>query len=371
MSTPRLQIDLDKIFHNAATLTARLKAIGVSVTAVTKGFLGAPQIAQTMLSAGITSLGDSRIENIERMRRSGIDAQMVLIRAPLISQADRVIAAADISLNTELKTLTALSVAASRACKTHGVLLMVELGDLREGIMPPDIGSIVQSVRKLPSIRFMGLGSNLACRSGVSPDNRNMAELSNLASRFTTSECSTLLTVSGGNSSNLDWIFAGGEIGGINNLRLGEAILFGREPLRRTPISGLHTNAISLIAEVIESKSKPSKPWGTLAQSAFNDAPVQYDQGDINQVIVAIGRQDVDHDGLTPPDGINILDASSDHLVLDAGERKLSVGSSISFQLNYSAFLRAMTSPYVGQRLIGEGVKALPYQGVTVLPHAA
>ena len=39
-------------------------------------------------------------------------------------------------------------------------------------------------------------------------------------------------------------------------------IIKAREPLHRDPIDGLHTDAITLVAEVIESKVKPSQPWG-------------------------------------------------------------------------------------------------------------
>jgi predicted amino acid racemase len=375
MSSPRLEIDLDKIEHNASVLVRRLKAVGISVTGVTKAFSGAPEIAHAMLRGGVTSLGDSRIENIELMRRSGIQAQMTLIRSPMMSQVRRVVASADSSLNTEIDVVSALSIAAVKARKTHGVMLMVELGDLREGIMVGDVERAVVAVRKLPNITFMGLGSNLACRNGVSPDNRNMAELSALANRFTESNGSNPPMVSGGNSSNLDWVFRCDNVGRVNNLRLGEAILMGREALYRKPVRGLHTDAISLIAEVIESKSKPSRSWGTLAQSAFNSTSVDRSfpphHSDINQAILALGRQDTDPDGLLPSDGLDVLGASSDHLVLNAGVKRLPIGSNVAFQLNYSAFLRAMTSPHVAKTFIGRGAAVLPDHEVSTWPHAA
>lgn len=371
MSTPRLQVDLDKIFHNASTLVTRLKTAGISVTGVTKAFLGIPEIARTMLSAGVTSLGDSRIENIERMRRSGITTQMMLIRSPMLSQADRVVASVDISFNTELNVVSALSTAALKVGKTHGVLLMVELGDLREGIMPQDVETTVRTISKLSNIKYMGLGTNLACRNGVSPDNVNMAELSSLATRISTGDSSQTLIVSGGNSSNLDWVFTDGKIGHINNLRLGEAILLGREALNRQPIHGLFTDAISLIAEVIESKTKPTQPRGTIAQSAFTMTQSAGNQGDINQAIVAIGRQDTDPEGLHPPVGVQVLDASSDHLILRTEGNKLVVGSELTFYLNYSALLRAMTSPHIIKTFVECGAVASPSRCSQVLSDVA
>lgn len=350
MSAPRIEIDLDKIFHNAKTLVSRLKTHGISVSGVTKACCGAPQLARVLVRAGVVSLADSRIENIERIRKAGIDTSITLIRTPMISQVDRIIAAADISLNTEPDVIRALSVAARNAGKQHGIILMVELGDLREGLMPCDVGKAVQLVHQLPNINLIGLGTNLACRNGISPDNDNMRKLSNLANQIDSkadTSCCPMSVVSGGNSANLDWVFSGGDIGRISNLRLGEAILLGCDPLHRRPIQGLYTDAIGLTVEVIESKIKPSKPWGSIAHTPFGPALIAQEDGVIFQAILAIGQQDVDPSSLRPPDGITILGASSDHLVLNTGTTKAVVGSEITFLPDYSALLRCMTSPYV------------------------
>lgn len=269
----------------------------------------------------------------------------------MLSQVDQVVALADVSCNTELGVIRALSVAAKKAKRIHGIMIMVELGDLREGIMPEDVEGAVQTVLRLPSLEFKGIGTNLACRSGVSPDSRNMAELSAIADRIDTFYGTVVGTVSGGNSANLDWALSGVETGRINNLRLGEALLLGCEPLHRKPIKDLHTDAITLVAEVIESKRKPTQARGNIAQSAFGEVQTVRNNGYITQSILAIGRQDLDPDGLKAPLGIKILAASSDHLIVDSSnnESELPVGGEVSFQLNYSALLRSMTSPFVAK----------------------
>jgi len=349
MTAPRLAIDLDKIHHNARTLVDRLAVRGMSVTGVTKASLGSPEIARTLLRAGVRGLGDSRIENIEAMRRAGIRSGMTLLRSPMISQADRVVMHADVSFNSELAVISALSSAALAAGRTHGIVLMVELGDLREGIMPRDVVDAVRETLRFPNIAFRGIGTNLACRSGVSPDARNMGELSALAGSIEATLGLRVGTVSGGNSANLEWALGGEERGRINDLRLGESVLLGRETLHRRPIEGLYTDAITLAAEVIESKFKPSQPWGEIAQNAFGEERRGTDRGRICQSIVALGRQDTDCSGLQPPPGIELLEASSDHLLLDAGGELLPIGSEVSFQLDYGALVRAMTSPFVAK----------------------
>ncbi|MES9884997.1 MAG: alanine/ornithine racemase family PLP-dependent enzyme [Sedimenticola sp.] len=346
-AAPRLEIDLDKIHHNAGILVKRLACRGISVTGVTKVTLGSAEIAATMLRAGVKALGDSRIENIEAMELANLPASMTLIRSPMLSQAKRVVMHADVSCNTEIEVIRRLSLEAQKADRTHGVILMVELGDLREGIMPCDLADFVREMLSLPNILFKGIGTNLACRSGVSPDGKNMAILSELADALEATIGLPLEIVSGGNSANLEWALSGTEIGRINDLRLGEAILLGCETLHRQPIDGLHTDAITLSAEVIEAKLKPSLPSGTIAQTAFGEAPPVTDRGLVTQAILAIGQQDIDPCGLTAPSGINIMGASSDHLILEVADCDIAVGEEVTFQLNYSALVRAMTSPFV------------------------
>jgi len=347
MPAPRLEIDLEKIHHNACILTKRLAKRGISVTGVTKATLGSVEIATTLLQAGVSALGDSRIENIEAMRLAKVPAKMTLIRSPMLSQVERVVIHADVSFNTEIEVIRRLSLEAQKIHRTHGIVLMVELGDLREGIMPDDLIETVRETLSLPNITLKGIGTNLACRCGVSPDTRNMAELSALADLIEATFDLKLEIISGGNSANLEWALSGAETGRINDLRLGEAILLGCETLHRQPINDLFTDAFTLVSEVIETKVKPSQPSGTIAQTAFGEASPVIDRGLVTQSILAIGRQDTDPYGLLSPAGIEIMGASSDHLILVSDNCDLSVGSEVAFQLNYSALVLAMTSPFV------------------------
>jgi len=351
MSAPRLEIDLDMVGHNARVLVERLGTSGIAVTGVTKAALGLPALATTLLAAGVSALGDSRVENLEGLRAAGITAPMMLIRSPMTSQASRVVAVADVSCNTEGAVLAALSAAAVAAGRTHGIVLMVELGDRREGIMPGELRATARQVLTLANLELVGLGTNLACQCGVVPDERNMAELSALADSIEAELGLRLEIVSGGNSANLGWALGGADIRRINQLRLGESILLGRDPLDRGAIDGLHTNAFTLVGEVIEAKDKPSAPRGTSARTAFGPRAPRLDRGTIAQVIVALGEQDTDPAGLEPPAGLTVLGASSDHLVLDAGGHRLVAGDEISFGLDYSALVRAMTSPFVSRLL--------------------
>jgi predicted amino acid racemase len=354
VSAPRLEIRLDRIRQNAQALVQRLSPLGVAVCGVTKATLGSPEIARELLAAGVSSLGESRIENVESLRHAGITAEVILIRSPMMSQVDRVVANADISLNSEIDIIDRLSTSARRQRRQHGVVLMVELGDLREGIMPGDLHDTARQVLNFPGVVLRGIGANLACQSGVIPDASNMAELSALANSIEEVFELKLDIVSGGNSANLPWALdPQAEIGRINHLRLGESILLGREPIRRSALDGLHTDAISMIGEVIESKVKPSEPRGAQGQTAFGRVlEPRGGQNEVHRVIVALGRQDLDVDGIAAPDGCVILGASSDHLVLDSATDAPELGSELRFELNYSALMRSMTSPFVTRRYL-------------------
>lgn len=352
MSAPRLEVDLTLVEANARSLVTRLAPRGIGVTAVTKALLGSETLARAVLAAGVTGLGDARVANVARLRAGGLDAPITLIRSSMPSEVAAVVATCDTSLETEPTVLAALSVAALAAGRVHGVVLMVELGDLREGILGADLEGIARLVLDLEGLELHGIGTNLACRSGVVPDERNMAELSAHAAAVEARLGVHLRTVSGGSSANLGWALAAAEVGRVDDLRIGEAILLGRDPTDRRPIAGLRTDAIAIVAEVIESKVKPSVPWGDRGESAFGIPAATTHRGDIVQTILAIGRQDVDVDDLTAPPGVTILAASSDHLVVET-LGLLAPGAELSFRPGYAALLRAATSPFVHLDLVG------------------
>jgi len=353
MSAPRLEIDLHKIGHNVRSLSTLFGTKGVCVTAVTKAVLGDPLVAQVFVDNGIKAIGDSRIASIRQMKDAGIQAEFTLICSPMLSEAEDVVQYADVSLNTEPVVIKRLSKHAAKYGKRHRVILMVELGDLREGIMPRDLGSVVAETRDLEGIELAGLGTNLACYAGVNPTAKNMAELSDIAVRLRNEYDIPLEVISGGNSANYDWFVATENVGQVNSLRIGEAILLGRETLRRERIPGLYTDAFTLVAEVIERKTKPSFPVGPRSQNAFGDMLEFEETEAVSKAILGIGRQDMALPGITPRIAVECLGATSDHLILDAKDSNIMVGSEVAFDVDYSALLRAMTSPYVTKEFLG------------------
>ncbi len=349
---PRIEISLAQIRHNARMLTELYEKKGISLMGVSKATLGDPAIATAMIQGGVKFIADSRLENIQKMKSAGVSTQFVLLRTAL-SQANSIIKNVDISLNTELDTVKELSHYASVNHKIHRIIVMVELGDLREGILSRDLPQFIKEVLELSHIKIIGIGCNLACYGGIKPNNQKMLELSELADAVEKEFQINLEVISGGNSANYEWYESAQKVGRINNLRLGESILLGCETVNRKAIPGLYTNAFKLITEVIESKEKPSLPFGEICQDAFGNVPTFLDRGIRRRVIIALGRQDILVSGLRPSEDMEILGSSSDHIVLDSNNHDFKVGSEVKFNLDYGGLLSAMTSPFVKKQFVG------------------
>jgi len=343
---PRLEIDINKIKHNAKSLKELFAEKGISVTAVIKGVAGSSEVANAILECGISTIAVSHVQNIKKMKEFGVKAKILLTRLPTHSEIPDIVKYADISLNSEISTIKLLSEHSLKQGKRQKIVLMLELGDLREGILPEDIDSITEQVITLEGVELFGIGVNLACFGGIKPSEKNMIELSQTADRIQEKYNIKLEMISGGNSANYEWFQSTEKKKKINNLRIGEAILLGRETLHRNKIPKLYTDAFTLICEVIESKIKPSLPYGDICQNAFGEIPEYADIGNIHRIIVGIGEQDVDTKAITPRINAKVIGASSDHLILHS-QNHIEIGSEIEFDINYSALLRLSTSPYV------------------------
>ena len=358
MTTPRLVIDVDKIEHNTRTIVALCKRNGIEVTGVTKVTCGHPQVAKAMLRGGVNGIADSRLENIHRLIKAGIDAKRMLLRLPALSIAAEVVESVAVSLNSELAVLEALSTAAQRLGRQHDVVLSVDLGDLREGIWPDDLVPFFTEALRLPGIHIKGLGTNLACFAGVVPDQENMNRLVGLVAEVERCCNIRLEWISAVNSSGLELIAAGGMPARVNHARIGEAILLGRETTQRKPWPDTYQDAFVLHAEVLELKKKPSLPLGNRSEDAFGQRPAFEQRGEILRALLNVGREDIDVDGITPQDpDVVILGASSGYLVVDVTDAgNIQVGDTLSFSLNYAALLAAMTSAYVKKHAYQGGV---------------
>lgn len=350
MNNPRIEVDLGRLGHNVRTIVGLCHDQGISVAGVTKAFLGDPAIARSYVDGGCSYLADARVENLKKLEGLGLPRMM--LRQPMLSEVEEVVRHAEISLNSELVTLARMDQAAAELGVVHEVILMMDLGDLREGYYDEyELFHAIEIIRRnLPNIRIIGVGVNLTCFGGVIPDEDNLLRLVIIGRYIQSKYDLKLQLISGGNSSSLPMVMAGEMVEGINNLRIGEAFLTGKETAYGERIPGTKDRVFTLVAEVIELKTKASQPTGIIGRNAFGEVPEFEDVGMRRVAICAIGRQDVSVAKLKPRDPrITIIGSSSDHVLLDfalTGE-DYEVGSEIRFDMSYGAILSAMTSPYV------------------------
>lgn len=346
---PRVRVDLKKLESNAHTLREHLLRCGIEVASVTKVFGADPKIVEAIHRGGIRFFADSRWQNLQR-----IDPAMgkrLLLRIPMLSEVEMVAKYADMSLQSEWRVLQALDEAMAAQSKTHEVLLMIDLGDLREGFFDEeDLFATAEKLLRSKHLRWVGTGTNLTCYGGVLPTRENLDRLVRTTRKLEEHFRISLPWIAAGNSSSL-YLTESGKKEEWNFLRIGEAIVVGTEAAFGQPYLGLHRDCFVLETEVVESKRKPSVPIGEIGKNAFGETPVFEDEGEQLRLIVAIGRQDVDPLDLEPLNPrMRILGASSDHMILDGThleESDAQVGSRVLFNMNYRAILRTFTSSYI------------------------
>lgn len=346
---PKLIIKKQKLLHNMRTLVNAAHAQNVQIALVSKVVCAHSAAIDCINKSGCDMLADSRIENLDHAETA---LPKLLLRIGMPADAENIVRVSDISLESEKDTILALQKAAEMFHKIHRVILMIDLGDLREGVFFrnwDDILDIARTIKSCPNLELYGTGTNLTCYGSVLPDENNLGTLVAITERLRRDLSLEIPIISGGNSTSLKLLLEGSLPKGINHLRLGESAMCGMIPGTYTPIAGCYQDVFQLDATLVECKTKPSYPIGTLSRNAFGETVTYVDKGMMLRGIAAIGRQDVQTDGITPIDpNVEILGASSDHLLLDLTKAPdYRVGDNVSFGLDYGALLSSSTSAYV------------------------
>lgn len=366
MYMPVLEIDLTKLRDNARQEKALLAEHGVEVMAVNKVFDGCVETAQAVMDGGINVIAESRTYNLKKIRDTGCTT--CLLRSPCLSEIEDVVRYADISLNSEPVVMRALAEEAVRQGKIHQVLLMVDMGDLREGIWFSEYDRILETIKlieSLPGLALYGMGTNFNCYGTVLPTTKNGADFLSLVKRVEADADLTVRRLSAGNCTSYHLMDKGLWPQGLNHLRIGGLHEFGIEYVEMKYLDEFHhsTKDVSLAcsdmyrlhAEIIELNSKPTVPVGELGVDAFLQPKSFTDRGVRKRALLAFGRQDVPAENCVPQDdAITVLGQTSDHTLVDIEDSKqpLKVGDIISFELDYTGLLMACQTKGVQLRFI-------------------
>jgi len=337
VKTPSLHIDCKKIAFNARHLNQFYQTKGIQVVAVLKGVLGNKRIAQTLIDQGVTSFADTNVNHLKQIKELSRDVTCMMMRSPALSEIEDVVRYSDMTLISEIEAIQAIDSEAHKHQKVHALILMVEAGDLREGILPQNLMAFIQKIIHLKNVKIAGLGLNFACFNDCMPTEASMKMISDLADRVEETFKIHLDWVSGGNSTMYDWAKQSTQHHRINQVRIGESILCGMNPINHSIIPELKQNAFRLYLEVIEAKQKGKK--------VLKDNYV-------SRLLFNIGKQDTDIEGLIPHTALEIVNHSSNHMAAITKDASIQFGSIMSFDLNYNAMMMSMTSPNVHKQFI-------------------
>jgi predicted amino acid racemase len=353
-----LTLNLEKLKVNFLFLKELFEEKDVSWGVVSKLLCGNKLFLQELINLGIKEIHDSRISNLAMVKRINRSVQTVYIKPVSKKNVSQMVEFADVSLNSELETIRMISQEAEKQEKLHKIIIMVETGDLREGVLGENLVDFYEEIFELPNIEVIGLGTNLNCLNGVMPSTDKLIQLSLYKQIIELKFGKEIPWVSAGTSVTIPLMLSHQLPKGINHFRVGETLYFGVDLVEEKVIKGMHGDVFELEAEIIELQEKPLLPIGVLGmnpQGEFAEIDESLYGKTSFRAILDIGLLDVDPKYLIVSDPeIEILGASSDMLILNLGtnQNNLKVGETLIFKLKYMGALALMNSNYIEKSVV-------------------
>lgn len=353
-----IELDRKKLKYNYNYLDQLFKGHNIQWGIVTKVLCGNELFLKEILDLDISQVCDSRTSNLKVIKKLRPEIETVYIKPPAIGNIKNVIKYADISFNTEYSTIKGLSAEATKQDKFHKIIIMIEMGDLREGVMRKEFINFYSRVFHLSHIEVVGLGTNLNCLNGILPNNDKLIQLSLYKQLIQAKFHKNIPLVSGGTSVTIPLLLKGLLTGGVNHFRVGETLLFGNDLYNNTKLEGMESNIFSMFAEIIELSEKPVVPDGEIGLNLAGNL-VEINEEDYNKrtfrAILDLGLLDVEESNIQPVDKeLEFVGSSSDMIVMDLGEnsQKYKVGDLIEFEINYLGLLSLLNSNYIEKRVV-------------------
>jgi len=349
-----LKLYRKKLQENYAFLDTLFKERKIEWGVVTKLLCGNTIYLKEVIDLGVMEMHDSRISNLKKIKKLNPAIQTVYIKPPSKLNIEKIVKYADVSFNTEIYTIQMLSREATKQNKTHGIIIMIEMGDLREGVLGEELLSFYEQVFSLPNIEIRGIGTNLNCLSGVMPTQDKLIQLSLYKQLIEAKFNVKIPWVSGGTSVAIPLMLKNARPMAVNHFRVGEALFFGKDLFTGKTIKGMHNDVFKLYAEIIEITEKSNIPSGELGENVAGNTFEIDENKDLNatslRAILDFGLLDMQPQYLAPTDTkISIIDSSSDMTVIDISDSKTNyqVGDLISFQIQYMGALYLLNSNYI------------------------
>jgi predicted amino acid racemase len=347
-----------KLKDNYNFLNSIFESRNIQWGVVSKLLCGNKIYLKEIISLGVKEIHDSRVSNLKKIKSLDPTIQTVYIKPPAKRSIPNIVRYADISFNTEIYTIQMLSEEAKKQDKIHKIIIMIEMGDLREGVMGEDLIEFYGAIIHLPHIEILGIGTNLNCLSGVMPTQDKLIQLSLYKQLIEAKFNITIPWVSGGTSVAIPLLLKNARPMEVNHFRIGEALFFGKDLFTGETIQGMHNDVFKLFAEIIEITEKPDVPTGELGENVAGNTFSMQDTADFGatslRAILDIGLLDMQPQYLEAVDQeITIVDASSDMLVIDisSSTQQYKVGDLVSFTIKYMGALYLLSSNYIEKNI--------------------
>lgn len=343
--------------HNYNYLKTIFDENQIQFAVVSKLLCGTKTFIRELVNLGITEIADSRVSNLERVKKMNSSIRTIYIKPPAKRSIKKIVQYADISCNSELQTIQWLNEEAFSQNKIHNVLIMIEMGDLREGVMGDDLMEFYAQIFELKNINVIGLGTNLNCLHGVMPSSDKLVQLGLYKQLIESRFGQKLELVSGGTSVVLPLLFRQQIPRSNNHFRIGETLYFGNNLFSNERIPEMRQDVFRLKAEIIEITDKPKVPFGEMSSNPSGET-FSFEEEDYGQIvhraIVDVGVLDVNPDFIFPLDhSVKIGAASSDMLVVEIpSDSNYKIGNVIEFRVEYMAALRLLNSFYIEKVVI-------------------
>ena len=351
-------LNKSKLKSNFEFLNKLFREKDIKWAVVSKILCGNKEYLEELLSYDITQICDSRIVNLKMVKQINPNVETIFIRPPAKRAVKKVVQFADISMNTEIETIKLLSEEAQIQNKVHKIIIMIELGELREGVMRDDLIDFYSKVFNLKNIEVVGIGANLSCLYGVLPNHDKLIQLCLYKQLIELKFNKKITYISGGSSVTIPLIFQKLLPKGINHFRVGETLFLGTDVYNDKVLKNFNTDVFVLYSEIIELIEKPKVPMGEMGTNAEGHS-VTFDETKIGKTsyraIIDLGLLDVDINHIFPKDkNISIVGSSSDMIVIDLSRntKKYQVGDLLEFKLDYIGILRVLNSKYIEKRII-------------------
>jgi len=355
-----ITLDTEKLKKNYDYLEELLTSNGVTWAVVSKLLCGNKTYLQEVINLGVRQMCDSRVSNLKMIKSISDKVETVYIKPPPNHSIDKIVKYADISFNTEIDTIRLLSKEAKKQDKVHKIIIMIETGELREGVLQEEFLDFYDAVFKLPNIEVVGIGTNLTCMYGILPSHDKLIQLCLYEQLIEAKFNKEIEYVSGGASVTIPLIFQGLLPKGINHFRIGETFFLGTDVYNSVTLDQMENGVFQLYAEIIELTEKRMKPIGEFGKNLLGETVIFEETDDQSETshraLIDLGLLDIDQEHIKLKNkNLKIVGASSDMLVVDLGENKenYQVGSQLEFEMDYMGVLRIMNSKYIDKRIKG------------------